>query len=695
MQIEVSDQAKAMASLLNNVALAGAGDGAIYHDHELAKLRLAGGVAQLRRAVALNPADLNHRMNLAVLLMQHDGDHDDEIEEIALFTLKHNEGAAGAWSMLGVIHTHRGQLDDATACFKKAWDIEPTGQHTFDLASAYLRAGDFERGLPLYEHRHLILPKTGPTPNAPVWKGEKTSHLAVYSDQGYGDVMLFSRFLPWAKEQCEKLTLYTDPATVPLMFNFRSIIDVESVYSTETKFGAQIALASIPLVYGLRMHNIPPDSGLLSPSATDGRLVSPGLKIGIAWQGNRRFPADVVRSIPFKEFLPLAGDPRNTLYSLQCGADAGLISKSRLGRIIRDMTPDIEGEWSHTAAVIKNLDLVVCSCTGIAHLAGALGVPCFVMVPRFGYWAWFHGTDSTPWYPHTRLFRQTKVGQWSDVMARVLAAIEQVHKRRDIVALLNRGYGASSPVVQQYEPEVAAVLRKVLRKGDTFIDVGAAAGIHTVTASDLVGEEGRVIACEPGEQNLPKLRQNIAGLKNVEIVEAPLSRAAEDVTFFINSDNENNSLWNPGEWPGPANEKSRANPRPVTMRATTLDKIAAKPFPAGPRLIKIDTEGAEQLILEGAGNVECPYIIAELHEFGLAKLDHSQKSLRSFMASGGYSTYILKPDGSRPQFVSETQRITFDRDGCVLNMLFSTPEWIDEVWGAERDAVAQWAESAA
>ncbi|HXI76095.1 MAG TPA: FkbM family methyltransferase [Steroidobacteraceae bacterium] len=688
MQIEVSDQARNVASLLNNVGLAAAGDGGD---------GLEAGVAMIRRSIALNPLDLNLRMNLASLLMQRDAD--DEVEEICLFTLKHNENAAGAWSVLGVIHTHRGQIDDATACFKKAWDIEPTGQHTFDLAAAYLRAGDFERGLPLYEHRHLILPKTGPTPNAPVWKGEKVDHLAVYSDQGYGDVMLFSRFLPWAKEQCGKVTLYTDPATVPLLYNFRSIIDVESVYSTETKFGAQIALASIPLVYGLRMHNIPPDSGLLSPSATDGRLVSPGLKIGIAWQGNRRFPADVVRSIPFKEFLPLAADPRNTIYSLQCGHDAGIIAKLRTGRIIRDMTPDIEGEWSHTAAVIKNLDLVVCSCTGIAHLAGALGVPCFVMVPRFGYWLWFHGRDDTPWYPHTQLFRQTKVGQWSDVMTRVLAAIEMMHKRRSLVAMLNRGYGASSPVVQQYEPEVAAVLRKVLRKGDCFIDVGAAAGIHTVAASDLVGDEGRVIACEPGEQNLPKLRQNIGDRKNVEIVEAPLSNAADDVTLYINSDNENNSLWDPGEFPGPANIKSRENPRPVTMRATTLDAIAGNRV-VPTRLIKIDTEGAEQTILEGAADLlsrsdRPPYIVAELHEFGLNKLGHSQKSLRTFMSGHGYSTYILKPDGSRPVLVDEKQGITFDRDGCVLNMLFSTREAIDEAWGVEADEVDQWAGVAA
>jgi FkbM family methyltransferase len=584
---------------------------------------------------------------------------------------------------MGLIHSRRGAMHEAIACFKRAYDIEPhVGQRAFDLAAAYLRVGDFAAGLPLYERRNEILPRTGAVPDAPEWQGEKTGHLAVWPDQGYGDTLMFARFLPWAREFCDKITCMVSAPLLPLMSGYDSVATMATGVDLDAKYDHQIRLSSLPRLYGLNLANIPKDPGLLAAAATAGRLAGDGLKIGIAWQGNRAFPGDDMRSIPFRELVPLAADPRNTLFSLQCGPDAADIPRARAQRIVRDLSGDIEGEWSHTAAVIKSLDLVVTSCTAIAHLAGCLGVPTFVMVPNFAYWVWLSGRDDSPWYPSVKLFRQTKTGQWDDVVKRVCAAIEQMHRARAIAQLLQAGIPQPAAPME-YEPDVARVMERVLRKGDVVIDVGANVGVHTVLAAKLVNFTGQVIAIEPGPNNLPALEKAVEGMPQVEIVRQPVTNEAGLVTFWLNADNGGgNALWDPADWPESHNPKSKEHPQPVEMQATTLDAISAG-MERAPRLIKIDVEGAEQLVLEGSSALlqrsdRPPFIIAELHEFGLQSLGCTQASLRAFMAHRGYSTFIIHADGSLPALVPPDTTI---RTGLIVNLLFSTPQAVASCWG--------------
>lgn len=665
MQIEVPEQVKLQATLINNVGIAVAREGGdATHT----------GIAMLRRAIALNPLDLGPRVNLATFILEHG--LDDEACELVTFVLKHNDQSDIAWQIMGVVNTNRGRLEEATACFRRAHELKPDhGQHKFDLAAAYLRAGDFANGLPFYEFRDEILPRTGAPPSAPLWKGEKTGHLAIWPDQGYGDLMMFARFVPWAKERADRITMLVQPNLLPLFQGYNSVAEVKAVYATDEKFDHQIRVSSLPLIYGLRTDNIPSDPGLLTAADTTDTLTADGLKIGIAWQGNPQFPGDSMRSIPFREFLPLTADPRNTVISIQVGPAAADIYKARAARLVRDMSSVIEGEWSYTAALIKNLDLVVSSCTAVPHLAGALGVPTFVMIPQFADWRWLHDREDTPWYPHTRLFRQTKVGDWKSVMTRVLKAVEEIHQRRALVAMLNRGHRAST---QGYEPEVTAVMRRVLRSGDTFIDVGANVGKHTLEAAKLVGASGKVIAFEPGTNVLPELRDRTRHLQQVRVVAHPAWHTAGEVTFYLNADSpDGNAMWDPADWPGPHNPKSKELKQPVTMLATTLDRECD----CLPRLIKIDTEGAEQRVLEGASRLlseaKPPFIIAEFHEFGLQKLGCSQETLRQYMEGHGYSTFLLFPDGPLPQLVPPKTAL---KTGLIFNLLFSTLDAVGEAW---------------
>lgn len=679
MQIEIPEQDKLTSQLLNNIGIAiGAESGGE---------ALPTAVAMIRRAMRLNPLDAGRMLNLASVLLRTG--EDDEAERLVTTVLKRDQNLWLAWQILGFIRTMSGDLDEATDCFRRAYDIDPaSGQRAFDLASAYMRAGDFARGLPLYERRHEILPRTSPPPPCPEWKGEKVRHLCVWADQGHGDRIMFARFLLWARERADKVTLLTDPASVTLLFGYSAICDLACGWNDDSEFDAQVSLGSLPLLYGMTAQNIPPDPGLLSVASTAGTLGAPGLKIGIVWFGNPAFPGNDMRTVPFPELLPLAADPRNSVFSLQVGARSGDIARYRAQRLIHDMSGQIEGDWSHTAAVIKNLDLVVTSCTAVAHLAGALKVPNFVLLPRFGDWRWLHGRDDTPWYPRTRLFRQTKVGRWDDVVARVVKAIEMLHARQEIGMMLTRNHAAQ--VAQEkavYEPDVAAVLRRVLRKGDTFVDVGANIGKHTVDAAKLVGEEGRVIAFEPGANCLPALREATKDLPQVKIIDKPAWNHAGEVTFFLNADNSGgNALWDPAEWPGPHNPKSKEHPNPVTMTATRLDDVInVEQGYFGPvRLLKIDTEGAEQRVLEGAEQlfhrlgVNRPhFVIAELHEFGLDKLGCSQASLRGFMESRGYSTFVPFADGSTPMLVPPGTRL---KSGYIVNLLFAKPEDVGALW---------------
>lgn len=668
--VQVPQEVSLLSGLLNNVGLAVARDGA-----------RETGIAMLRRAMALDPLDAGRRVNLASLLIGVG--EDEEAEHLLTGALGQSDKIVCAWQMMGTLKTHRGRLGEAIACFERVLALAPDNpQAKFDLAAAHMRAGDFARGLPLYEFRSELLPRTAPPPAAPRWTGEKVAHLAVWGDQGYGDRVMFARFLPWARERAGKITFLTDANTVPLLYGYKDAIgDVGCFYDPATRFDAQICLSSLPLLYGLTLDNIPPDPGLLMPAHSTNELAAAGLKIGIAWAGNKDHPNDSIRTMPFAELLPLASDPRNDVFSLQCGPPAADIAKAQAQRIVGDMSGMIQGEWAHTAAVIGNLDLVVTVDTAIAHIAGALGKPTFLLLPLFNDWRWLHGRDDSPWYPSLKLFRQEKALDWRGAMKRVMAALAHLHQDRALSRMLTREI---RNVTFGKEPDVGAVLHKVLRPGDCFVDVGANVGLHTTVAARLVGPGGKVLAFEPGSNNLPELRAAVADLPQVEIIEDPAwSGAGEVMTFHLCADGGGgNALWDPGEFP--CNDASRATPQSVELITTTLGhEIADRPG-LNPRLIKIDTEGADQRVLEGASALlralHPPFIVTELHEFGLDKLGCSQASLRALMRGHGYDTFVLFADGSKPKRLAPEEVIT---SRIIVNLLFSTPAEVDALWTVE------------
>lgn len=243
-----------------------------------------------------------------------------------------------------------------------------------------------------------------------------------------------------------------------------------------------------------------------------------------------------------------------------------------------------------------------------------------------------------------------------------------------IISFLERG--------RHYEPDVSLMMCKIVEPGDVVVDVGANAGFFTVLLGALTGPNGRVVSFEPGDNNIARLKNNIAlnRLENVALIEKAASDAVGEIAFFINSDDSGgNALWDVGTFPG--NVKSAAAPQTVTIKATTVDAELEQLGLPAPKLIKVDTEGAELQVLRGCKDVltgcKVPFVIAEYHPFGLVQMGTAPEALRTYMEDCGYSTFAMYYDGTMPKLIPRGTEISMP---SIINLLFSTPEHVARIW---------------
>jgi hypothetical protein len=148
------------------------------------------------------------------------------------------------------------------------------------------------------------------------------------------------------------------------------------------------------------------------------RMSGKALRVGLAWAGNPKHPHDVRRSMPFEPLAPLTHLAGVTIYSLQMGPPAGQIKEVLPRPCLIDLQ-DQQRDFADTAAIVANLDLVISVDTSVAHLAGAMGKPVWILLHKSADWRWLLDREDSPWYPSARLFRQTTLGNWQDVVARL------------------------------------------------------------------------------------------------------------------------------------------------------------------------------------------------------------------------------------------------------------------------------------
>lgn len=298
------------------------------------------------------------------------------------------------------------------------------------LAESLLRRGEYLPGFREHEWRAQLDPgyQKWPHLDSAQWCGMRLperARLLVVADQGFGDTLMFSRYLPWARDRCDFLDFGVDPAMAPLFTGLTCLSSVFSEWKDAPGHAAHVRLSSLPMLAGTMLQTIPRPISLATPDLPEvWRGAFKGGKaprIGLAWRGREETAEQKERSVP-------AG----LLYGLTLGFGA----KARFVVLQRDLRPGEwpeappEGrlealtDWSHTAAVISHLDLVITSDTAIAHLAGTIGTPCWVMLKHTADWRWGIDCRDSPWYPGlTRLFRQTIPGQWAAVMKDMRGAL--------------------------------------------------------------------------------------------------------------------------------------------------------------------------------------------------------------------------------------------------------------------------------
>ncbi len=389
-----------------------------------------------REAIRCKPDHQKAYHLLASALVEAGNLQDAEINIRHALSLKPNDPEALV--CLGVALYEQGKAQEALAVFEEAIRQKPEyADPHWGRGLLLLQLGRFAEGWPEYEwrwHCHPFTPRPFPQPR---WDGSPLPgrRILIHSEQGLGDALQFIRYAPLVKARGGHVILECQERLFPMLRSCAGIDQLMPSNQPLPPFDVQIALLSLPLVFRTTLATVPADVPYL---AADERLVEqwgreiaalPGFKIGIGWQGNPQIHQDLWRSVPLVHFASLGRLPGVTLVSLQKGPGTEQIPLIADLFSLTDWSDrlDVEaGAFMDTAAVMKNLDLVITSDTATAHLAGALGVPVWVALPYAPDFRWLLEREDSPWYPSMRLFRQRQPWDWSEVFQRITAEVQKL-----------------------------------------------------------------------------------------------------------------------------------------------------------------------------------------------------------------------------------------------------------------------------
>jgi tetratricopeptide (TPR) repeat protein len=331
------------------------------------------------------------------------------------------------------------RFDEALASYGRALAIRP------DYAAAHanqalcrLLIGDFDRGWEGYEWRWQTEPlqSNKPTFAQPLWLGREDisgKTILLHAEQGYGDAIQFCRYVPMVAARGARVILQVPERLSGLMSTLSGAPQVRAAGKIQAGFDVHAPLLSLPLAFGTKLETIPSATPYLfasSKAASDwAKRLGPKRRprIGLAWSGSPTHKNDHNRSINLGSLLPLF-EIDATLVSLQkdTRGEGEKALKGQMGLL--DFCDELE-DFSDTAALMSNLDLVISVDTSVAHLAGALGKPIWVLLPFVPDWRWLLDREDSPWYPTARLFRQDDKCDWDSVIGRVHSALHDFVQR--------------------------------------------------------------------------------------------------------------------------------------------------------------------------------------------------------------------------------------------------------------------------
>ena len=405
-----------------------------------------GAIRALRISILLDPSIADVWCNLG--LAYYGLDRFDEAERCFRFSLSMDKLHAQSHINLGNTLISVFRPDEAVGLLERGLELDPSSHNSlWNLALAYLLLGRFDQGWKYYEARfkackefeELQPPTSGPQVKSfDQLPQAGNPELIVWSEQGLGDSIQFVRYLHLLKAADVPFLFVARDSLFSLMMNWLGLSN-HVIHSTSLPDSLDqrphVPLMSLPLVFNTDHHSIPASVPYFTPSeTTPDRLQidqpAGGLSVGLVWASNPDNKAMYKnKSIPLNLLMPcLTPALRLRLVELHClqfGEDSEQLSPWNKVDGITDWKSDL-ADFSDTAHLVNQLDLVICIDTAVAHLAGALNRPTWLLLPYNADFRWLRDRNDSPWYPSMRLFRQTARNDWSSVVEQVNVALNEL-----------------------------------------------------------------------------------------------------------------------------------------------------------------------------------------------------------------------------------------------------------------------------
>jgi tetratricopeptide (TPR) repeat protein len=383
--------------------------------------RLEEAVARYQRALELSPDHPEAHNNLGVALVDLGRPQEATPHYERALALRPNR--AETHSNLGIALQRQGQYAEAFACYRRALAFKPDyAEAHFNRAHALLLTGELDAGWQEYEWRFAVA-RYDRNFDQPLWSGEPLGgrSILIHAEQGFGDTLQFVRYVPAVAKRSGRIVLEVPEPLVRLARTVAGVSQVVARGDPLPAFNCHCPLLSLPRVFKTNLLTIPNAAPYLRVPAdasagwAERIPTTPGPRVGIVWAGT------AVGAIDLRLLQPLWEVGGVSWFSLQVGDRSGDTASLHSVKIT-DLSPWLT-DFVETAAAVCRLDLVISVDTAVAHLAGALGRPTWLLLRHPPEWRWLLEREDSPWYPTVRLFRQRCAGDWPGVAREVAAAL--------------------------------------------------------------------------------------------------------------------------------------------------------------------------------------------------------------------------------------------------------------------------------
>jgi tetratricopeptide (TPR) repeat protein/glycosyltransferase involved in cell wall biosynthesis len=536
------------------------------------QMEFAAAIVAFERATSIEPGNAALWANFAAVY-ERMGER-DRMRELAQRGVDVDPQHPEAYNLLGNCHMEAGSFREALALYEQVVALDPPNRNAnWNLALIWLLHGDFARGWKQFEWRKRLQSVLVDCAeyDGEEWDGSPLDgrDILVHSEQGMGDAIQFVRYAALLKKQgAGRVVLECPYPIVPLLSGVDGVDAVIARGLTIPPYHVHASLMSLPGLLGTTLDNVPADVPYIpvEPRTIQSLVSAPAgtLKVGIVWAGNPIHTRDFLRSVPLSQFRQLLGVPGTRFFSLQKGSAAEAQLAELPNELVTDLAPHLE-DFRDTAAAIQSLDLVITVDTSVAHLAGALGRPTWLLLTHVPDFRWMLEREDSPWYPSMRLFRQPEPRDWASVFAQVEEALRlRVAEPQTVVRPSERsaaetivnlasatrvpdgrhrfdlwsplGRLAAPEWFAEYEEELVGgghdlatrlCLDDMLQGTDALIDIAPRLGLTTLSAATAPTPPGCICVVEDDETNADRLLQIVRKrAPRVVVTVAPTPHAA-------------------------------------------------------------------------------------------------------------------------------------------------------------------------